>query len=276
MLSLLPVAPKKLSAEIVERFFITKGNLPPDFVWEHTALPSIMQSVIINAADEGEHTVVRTAIHDQNVVLTNDLILGQFTKRFSTSLEGSVHFIGIHFTPTGLYRLLQKPAQLFADTILQLQDHIQGHSQMRERFDGAATQDEQLEILEDFIVMQMKPNDAPNLQQVAHAAERIRASNGTEPLPEVGRHSGLSERTMQRYFLEYIGVSPKAFARIARFNAVTKMMEENSTNDLQVILSEAGYFDAAHFTHDFKAITGQTPSAYYKGKSGYEKFFYGT
>jgi methylphosphotriester-DNA--protein-cysteine methyltransferase len=270
MLSLSSANPSPQLATTIERFFITTGQIPDGQRFENTNLPSIMQSIVINFT--GTRPKIISPVGEREV--SNDLILGQHTKRFTSVLEGKLDFIGVHFGPTGLHRLLQKPMRNFADSIHPLEENISWYQPMRSALNKSSTPEERITILEQFIAENLSPATEV-IKTIDTAATLIRNSNGAQSLEEIGRKIGMSERTMQRYFVQFIGVSPKVFARIARFNAVTKMIEQEtaSWND---ILAEAGYFDFAHFAHDFKSITGQTPSAYYKGKTYYEKFFYGT
>lgn len=271
MLAIAPFEPAPHLAPVVERFFYTTGTVPEGQTWEHTALPSIMQSFILS------FTGTRPQIISQHTKqeVSGDLVIGQHTTRFQSIMTGQLEFLGVHFTPTGLYRVLQKPMTAFADRIHRMADHLPWYEALKQRLQQAGTVQERNGVLERLIGENLLP-ETTTLQAVAMAAQQIRDTNGSAPLPQVARQAGLSERSMQRYFTECIGVSPKTFARIARFNGVTRLMETEPSLNWQNILVEAGYFDAAHFANDFKAIAGQTPSEYYKGKTDYEAFFYGT
>jgi transcriptional regulator GlxA family with amidase domain len=113
------------------------------------------------------------------------------------------------------------------------------------------------------------------LESVEQAARLMRDEHLSLSPGDIARMVGMSERNMQRYFLFYIGVSPKSFMRIARFNTVTKLLEQQNSVKWQDILMVSGYYDSAHFSREFKSITGRTPSEYYRSKAEYERFFYG-
>lgn len=271
MLAITPYAPAPQSSPVIERFFYTTGVVPEGQCWEHTALPSIMQSFILSFTGSRPRIITHQTKQD----VSGDLVIGQHTRRFHSIMTGHLAFLGVHFTPTGLYRVLQKPMRPFSDAIHSLSEHLTWYEELKKRMKGADTIQAQVLVLEELINENLLPQTT-SLQAVAAASALIRDTNGSMSLASVARETGLSERSMQRYFSEYVGVSPKTFARIARFNGVTRLMEAESPLNWMNILLEAGYFDAAHFAHDFKGITGQTPSEYFKGKTDYEKFFYGT
>ena len=271
MLAITPFEPAQHLTPVIERFFYTTGTVPEGQTWEHTALPSIMQSFILSFTGSRPQIITQHTTQD----ISGDLVIGQHTARFQSMMTGQLEFLGVHFTPTGLYRVLQRPMTGVADRIYRMSDCLSWYDELKQKLEHTTTVQERNRVLETLIGENLLP-ETSLLSAVAGAAALLRSSNGSMPLQQVARESGLSERSMQRYFSEYIGVSPKAFARIARFNGVTRLMETEPSLNWQHILLEAGYSDRAHFANDFKAIAGQTPSEYYRGKTDYEAFFYGT
>ncbi|UTE76671.1 helix-turn-helix domain-containing protein [Rossellomorea sp. KS-H15a] len=79
---------------------------------------------------------------------------------------------------------------------------------------------------------------------------------GTLTVEEIARKEVISTRTMNRLFEERIGLSPKKFSQIIRFQSILKewVRHPNSTN-----LAD-GYFDQSHSIKDFKKRTGKSPS----------------
>ena len=63
-------------------------------------------------------------------------------------------------------------------------------------------------------------------------------------------------------FRSDVGLSPKAFCRIRRFAAVLRRLERAVNVDWIDVALSCGYFDQAHFNHDFRAFSGLSPSAY--------------
>ncbi|ULQ55489.1 helix-turn-helix domain-containing protein [Flavihumibacter rivuli] len=267
------VLPRKIPTTVLERFFIAKGNLPPGMVLEDKPMPSIMQSLIIDFGGTPQTAIL------PNGKLFNcegDLIMGQFSKRYSSTISGTINAIGIQMAPTGIYRLFRQPMTQFANSISYLKDYAVWHASLRRDLEKVDTNEDRISILEHYLQENLWMEATDSLTAIEEAARLIRNEHATITLPRICKSIGMSDRSLQRYFTAYIGVNPKAFMRIARINAVTKLIEQDKPMSWQDILNETGYFDPAHFTKDFKSITGKTPSDYYKGKTDYEKFFYGT
>jgi AraC-like DNA-binding protein len=70
---------------------------------------------------------------------------------------------------------------------------------------------------------------------------------------------GVSERSLRRSFGEAVGMSPKAFAKLARFHRALRAAREHGS--WARIAAGAGYYDQAHLIADFRAIAGVTPRA---------------
>ena len=73
---------------------------------------------------------------------------------------------------------------------------------------------------------------------------------------------GVSERHLRRVFRETVGVSPKAFAKLARFHRALRAAREDASRELgDASPPHAGYYDQAHLIAEFRAIAGVTPRA---------------
>jgi AraC-like DNA-binding protein len=90
-----------------------------------------------------------------------------------------------------------------------------------------------------------------------YAAEMLQSASVTA----VARELGLSERHFRRVFHRAAGISPKAFAKLARFHRALRAASEGNPTAWSSIAAAAGYYDQAHLIADFHAIAGTTPRA---------------
>ena len=80
------------------------------------------------------------------------------------------------------------------------------------------------------------------------------------PVESVAERLGVTSRHLRRTFVENVGVGPKEFARASRLKRALRLSE--TTEDWGDVANHAGYFDQSHFTTDFKALMGVTPSRF--------------
>ena len=115
-------------------------------------------------------------------------------------------------------------------------------------------------ILERAIAARVSPDDLQPGRSllVCEAARELIDAN----VSKVASDLGISERHLRRVFLETVGTSPKAFARLMQFSRATDMARENSRASWASIAVEAGYYDQPHLIEDFHAFAGATPEAF--------------
>jgi AraC-like DNA-binding protein len=273
MLKLNNFSPSLGLGQVVQRYYVVEGTIPPGTEWRNVLLPSIMQSILFCMNGSSQRSIIK----GQEIVVKFPVILGQFTTHFESIASGDLYYIGVHFTPAGLWQVLKTPLQKYANNVVGLQSQI-GESAiaLEKGLQSIVPLEEKIGFLENFIETQIsRKAKAQELDKIEKATSLILQLHGNISIKELIKEAGLSERNLQRYFLEYVGVTPKQFAKIARFNSVTRLLEEEAVLNWQDIFHKVGYFDQAHFIKDFKEITGVSPSQYFANKTYYERFFYG-
>jgi AraC-like DNA-binding protein len=93
-------------------------------------------------------------------------------------------------------------------------------------------------------------------------ARELDICDGPGRVQTVTEKIGMSQRRVAQLFHEQVGVSPKTFHRVRRFqHTLTRLrgMQQVNWADLAI---DCGYYDQAHLSHDFRQIAGMTPSAY--------------
>lgn len=94
------------------------------------------------------------------------------------------------------------------------------------------------------------------------ALERLYRTHGRIRIDELAAECALSLRQFERRFKQRIGVSPKMFARILRFEALLDSFIREPAFSFADAASRLGYHDQAHVIHEFKTWAGCTPTAF--------------
>ena len=97
---------------------------------------------------------------------------------------------------------------------------------------------------------------------VDHAVSRILAGPGRIRLDEMSRSAGYSQKHIIQLFKRQVGVTPKEFMRIIRFQKAVESIERQEFIDWPGISYDCGYYDQSHFIADFKNFSGFTPRQY--------------
>ena len=81
-------------------------------------------------------------------------------------------------------------------------------------------------------------------------------------LQKIQQELNISERTLERFFKQHIGISPKLYARISRFQSALENIRDPQFYKLTDISYQADYFDQSHFIRDFKEFAGASPTQF--------------
>jgi AraC-like DNA-binding protein len=115
-------------------------------------------------------------------------------------------------------------------------------------------------VLEAHLRARLPPPDA-EAELARDLVERVRSERELKSVAGLARASGLGARALQRLFREYVGVGPKWVVRRFRLQEAAELLA-TTEQSVGAVAAALDYFDQAHFVRDFKAVVGETPSAY--------------
>src|SRR5687767_1559031 len=95
---------------------------------------------------------------------------------------------------------------------------------------------------------------------MSEAAVEILSRSGCVRVTELARSAGIGIRQFERRFRYEIGVSPKLYARIARFEAALRLKAAAPAMAWTDIAHALDYYDQMHMVHDFNRLSGDSPS----------------
>ena len=95
---------------------------------------------------------------------------------------------------------------------------------------------------------------------MSQACTLIEANHGSLPIGQLAQKLWLSKRVLEYEFQEQVGLPPKLYSRITRFNSVMTGIKNKKITDWQDLASKYNYFDQAHFINEFKRFSGSSPS----------------
>ncbi len=118
---------------------------------------------------------------------------------------------------------------------------------------------ERVHIADSFLTA-IRP-DRESVSAIIRAAQAMIRNNGSVRISELSNRTGLGLRQFERRFGQEIGISPKLFARIVRFEAALQRRAIEPTARWTDIAHDLGYHDQMHMVHDFTRLSGNSPDA---------------
>ena len=140
---------------------------------------------------------------------------------------------------------------------------------VREQLLYAKSVDEMFKLVEGFLLQQARDDLREEIPArcIEYALSSIIREPSIQRIQQLGEEIGYSQKHFIDLFKQQVGVTPKGYLRIMRFQKAICAIESNKSISWKRIALESGYYDQAHFIHDFKHFSGFTPSEYIQRKT---------
>lgn len=170
--------------------------------------------------------------------------------------------VGVHFRPGGAAAFFGGALPALHNRTVLLED-VWGPSvrALRDDLMEASASHARLLRLEAYLMARLalaRPLDEAVMQAVA----MLRDDPSATDIATVQRASGLGPTRFIARFEQQVGLTPKRFARVLRFHTLLERVAQQPPADWALAAAEAGYADQSHLIHEFRRLTGFTPTAY--------------
>jgi len=189
---------------------------------------------------------------------------GQTIQPFIFTSLGKHSMFGIRFFTHTAACFFNERIEEFNDQVIDFTDiggneTVRLHSELME----AENLHRRIELVEQFLVKRLSlfMNKFTKLKLVNSVMHDLESDDFFENINSVAARYGISSRYLQTIFLNYSGLSPHLFSKIARFQKSVHLVA-GKNESLTSIALQCGYFDQSHFIKDFKFFTGSTPSRF--------------
>jgi AraC-like DNA-binding protein len=177
------------------------------------------------------------------------------------SVLGCIDNFTIHFQPAGFNQLFGFPMAELTDAVGDAQAVIGCHiSSLQNELGDTPGFAERVLIVEKHLLISLAGRSRRD--PVAGAANRLFASHGRTRVSAMAAAAGLSLRHFERRFVAQVGVPPKLYARIIRFNAALDGKLRSRARAWAHIAQDQDYYDQMHLLRDCRDFTGQSPSRF--------------
>lgn len=247
-------APLPALAPWVSQLFVRSSDGGPSGRQERT-LPTGGMHCVFRLAD----APIRLAEADgAPVALGHSLVCGARSRFYLRDLPGQFVTVGALLKPGASLALFGAPADALAERHTRL-DALWDHAAdaARERLGETATGEAQLQALEAIFLERLRARALSPL--VSFALTRLVR---TDDVSSVVEESGYSHRVFIERFRAEVGLTPKRYCRVRRFQHAVKALELRPRTTVGAIAAATGFADQAHLDRDFREMAGLSPSAH--------------
>jgi AraC-like DNA-binding protein len=232
-------------------------------------LPTGTAHLIVNLKED------RTRLYDPEspyrCVSTSGSVFSGAQTRFQViDTSEQEHVAGVAFKPGGTVPFFRLPAHEARDADVAL-DSLWGArrtASLRERLLESRTIDAALDAFEAVLEEMWRP---PGLHPaVTYALAAFDRAPSTTSITKVTDTIGLSAKRFIERFKREVGLTPKRYCRIRRFQRALSLSRQNRDVDWTRVALGCGYFDQAHFIHEFRSFAGITPTGYESARTSFQ------
>jgi AraC-like DNA-binding protein len=250
--------PKPPLAQFVDCFWLYEGRATPQ---TERILPTGTLELVINLRQN------ELSFYDAERLASSRfsgaVVSGAHGRSFVPDAAEDIFIIGVHFKPGGAFPFLGLPAGDLANTHVDL-DTLWGPSatRLRERLCEARTSQDRFYVFEQVLLHRLCHRMKQHYAVMA-ALEMFRNQQGCT-VKEAANDVGLSQRRFIQIFKAEVGMTPKLFSRIQRFQQTRTVIQKSASINWATVALDLGYFDQSHLIREFLEFSGQSPTNYIK------------
>jgi len=189
---------------------------------------------------------------------------------FGQQTEVSNRYVGkdfllfqIVFKPGALYRITGVPSYEITNSYLDAELFFNKEvKEVNDRLNDSPNYNEMVSVIEMFLLRQIKMKSY-DFHRMDMINEMIIKNSDNRTVDWLAKESCLSIRQFERVFAERMGVSPKYYTKVARFENAFRMKNKYPHLDWLTIALHCGYYDYQHLVKDYKNLTQKTPTEFH-------------
>lgn len=255
------ILPSGHLAEYVDYYFLIEKER-----FEHTlpveVFPAPQAEMVFTYGDESSSY---SAIGDSEKQLSSDYaISGFFTQKVTYRNARKLGVIMVGFKPWGIQPFLGFSVADITNQNLDLRDiYPTKISGLENEIRSVKTDEARISIIEKFLSGILRIHK-PDLL-INEAVKQLSQCNGQIPIRALAEKFHLCEKQFKRRFVRTLGITPKLFSRLARFQYLLSLMDSAQVQLLDIAI-QTGFYDESHFIREFRDFTNTSPKKYLQGK----------
>lgn len=232
--------------------------------------PSGAAQLVINLAEDQTRVYQEGAAGLVCVTGPGSILTGLTSHAQIIDTDEQAYVAGIAFRPGGTVPFAMAAAHELTDVDVPL-DAVWGEAatrRLREQLLDALTPEAALDILEQALLLASTGRRCH--PAVAFALNRFRARPSHVRVSDVTAAVGLSAKRFIERFKAEVGVTPKRYCRLLRFQQTVAVAHRLCSAEWAALAASCGYVDQAHFIHEFREFSGITPGTYERQRTTFQ------
>ncbi|MCB0617236.1 MAG: helix-turn-helix transcriptional regulator [Saprospiraceae bacterium] len=228
-------------------------------------LPDGSVDLVIDLTEEPKHIYDNQTL-EQKQACRKAWVSGMRRHFISIDAGQNSSMLVVRLRPGAAWNLLQLPLAELTDQVVEA-ELLFGAAivDLREQLLAAVDPPQKLAIAGHWLWDRLRNGrEAPPV--VGFAVQRLLADPTQQAIEELARKTGCSQKHLIQLFQTYVGLSPKYYQRLLRFQLVLEELQSSFACQWTRIAHDCGYYDQAHFINEFRRFSGFRPTEYLQEK----------
>jgi len=200
---------------------------------------------------------------DKNVFqsLSPCTFVGHFDQAYEIRSFGQLDVLNIRFRPNGIYPLTKISMRELLNSQVHLEELMKGKSKdWHEQLAEKKEDESKIMLLEKLLISLYQESELHH--RLDYGIQKIQNCQGLISVQNLANILNTNYKSLDRWFNNKIGISPKRFIQLTRFKCILDEVERTNNTDWMQIVSDYNFHDQAHFSKEFKQFAGLTPSQF--------------
>lgn len=239
-------APRGMLGEFVEMLWLFDGYVQPHA--QERMLPTATTELVIDLREVAKASTIAT-------------VAGPHSEHWLLETSAAVSVVGVHFRVGGAFSFFDFPLCELHNVRIPLET-LWGSTAglLAEEVLAAPTPEAKFDVLERVLISMART--VSRHRTVTFALRELSKGAGGRSVAQLTDDLGISQRRFLDRFRSEVGMAPKLFSRVQRFQTVIATVDTHREVNWAEVAADCGYHDQAHFIHDFRAFTGFSPGSY--------------
>jgi AraC-like DNA-binding protein len=211
-------------------------------------------------------TPIRYISKVKDETLNNSHFIGIQDNHLFVEQKGKIDIVGISFTPIGFYPLIKEPLSKFANRIMIIDQIIPAFKNIEKKMAGIESNQQRIYLLEELLLNTIDFNLLPDKNYDTLIKDFLTYGD-TLIIKDYCINHFYNQKSIERFFKKYVGITPKAFLINTKFQKSIKSLRNCNFDSLAEIGYEYNYYDQTHFINSFKSYMGMTPAKQLKANN---------
>ncbi|MDX1315387.1 MAG: helix-turn-helix domain-containing protein [Eudoraea sp.] len=250
--------PSMALSPFIKQYWALDGNIDKGTEHLQRIVPTGLAEMIFYFNDLPVNTVRGNTRESRSV------INGQQSEFYELKISGRINLLSVSFTPQGTKQFFNIPISEIQNKNLPLR-FLAGAiaDELEEKLYHKPDFKSRVALLEKYLIKKLGERTAYNFKRISHTVRAIARSGGNTDVKSLASSACLSTKQFERVFTGNIGLSPKQYLRVIRFQKAIRTRQLNPGYSLTEIAYNSGFSDQSHMIREFISISGLTPGKYF-------------